>query len=499
MNNNKKIRVRFAPSPTGFIHIGNLRTVLFGYLFAKKNNGTFVVRIEDTDQNREVVGSLEKVLEMLQWINLTTDEGVMLDENNQVIEKGNYGPYIQSNRLDLYKKYAQGLIDADKAYPCFCSEERLTKMREDQQKEGAAPKYDGCCRKLSQAEAKEKIANGEKYVIRMKIPENRKVKFNDLVYGNIEIESNNIDDQVLVKSDGFPTYFLAVVVDDHLMEISHIFRGDDWISSAPKLVLLYEFFGWDMPAFVHVPNVISNNGKKLSKRRDSVSVEQFKNDGYLPEALVNFLALLGWNPGEGETREIFTISEIIQRFDLAHVHKAGAVFDLKKLDWLNSQYIKKLSIDELYEKALPFFQQKEFFKTASAEKKSPEFLKKVLTVELDRLPKLSDVGENNQFFFATDLNYEKSLLHWKEMSDEDLKKTLEKSKAILENISDENWSKENLEKVLLEAAGEKRGELLWPLRATLTGAQKSPSPFEVAWVLGKMESLERIKKAISLV
>jgi nondiscriminating glutamyl-tRNA synthetase len=493
-----KIRVRFAPSPTGFIHIGNLRTVLFGYLFAKKNNGTFIVRIEDTDQNREVAGSLEKVLEMLQWINLTTDEGVMLDGKNNVIEKGDCGPYVQSNRLDLYKKHAQELMDKDKAYPCFCTEERLVKMREDQQKEGVAPKYDGCCRKLSQIEAKERIAKGEKYVIRMKIPENRPVKFNDLVYGDVEIESSNIDDQVLVKSDGFPTYFLAVVVDDHLMEISHIFRGDDWISSAPKLVLLYEFFGWVMPAFVHVPNVIANNGKKLSKRRDSVSVEQFKNEGYLPEALVNFLALLGWNPGKGETQEIFTINEIIQRFDLSHVHKAGAVFDLKKLDWLNSQYIKKLSIEELYKKALPFFEQKDFYKNASPEKKSAEFLKKVLTVECDRLVKLSDVGENNQFFFAESLQYEKTLLRWKEMSDGDLRKTLEKSKNILENISDEDWTRENLEKVLLETAGEKRGELLWPLRAALTGAQKSPSPFEVAWVLGKRESLERIMKALSM-
>ncbi|MFZ2226621.1 MAG: glutamate--tRNA ligase [Candidatus Moraniibacteriota bacterium] len=498
MDDNKKVRVRFAPSPTGFIHIGNLRTVLFGYLFAKKNNGTFVVRIEDTDQSREVAGSLKKVLEMLQWINLTTDEGAMLDEKNNVIEKGDYGPYIQSNRLELYRKYAQELIEKDKAYPCFCSEERLKQMREDQQKDGVAPKYDGCCRKLSQTEAQEKIANGEKYVIRMKIPENETVKFTDLVYGDIKIESDNIDDQVLMKSDGFPTYFLAVVVDDHLMEISHIFRGDDWISSAPKLVLLYDFFGWDIPAFVHVPNVISNNGKKLSKRRDSVSVEQFKTDGYLPEALVNFLALLGWNPGAGETQEIFSIDEIIQRFDLGHVHKAGAVFDLKKLDWINGQYIKKLSIDDLYKQALPFFEQKDFYQKAGTEKKSSDFLKRVLTVELDRLPKLSDVGENNQFFFATNLQYEKSLLRWKEMSDAELKETLEKAKNILENISAENWTKENLEKNLMEAAGDRRGELLWPLRAALTGAQKSPSPFEVAWVLGKTESLRRIEKALAL-
>ena len=496
MKNN--IRVRFAPSPTGFIHIGNLRTVLFGYLFAKKNAGVFIVRIEDTDQNREVSGALEKVLEILQWINLTPDEGVMLDENHKVIEKGECGPYIQSNRLELYKKYAQELIASDKAYPCFCSQERLDEIREQQKKEGQAPKYDGLCRKLSSAEAQERIAKGEKHVIRLKVPEKKEVKFTDLVYGDISIESENIDDQVLIKSDGFPTYFLAVVVDDHLMGITHIFRGDDWISSAPKLVLLYEAFGWEMPAFVHVPNVISSSGKKLSKRRDSVSVEQFKLDGYLPEALINFLALLGWNPGKGNTQEIFSIEEIVEKFDLSHVHKGGAIFDLKKLDWLNAQYIKKLSIDELYEKSLEFFKQKDFFVSAPAEMKTEEYLKKVLTVEQDRLEKLSSVGESNQFFFSNEIAYDKNLLHWKDSSDEATASWLAKSKETLEKISESDWLRNVLEEKLLETAGDKKGDLLWPLRAALTGAQKSPSPFECAWVLGKKETILRIEKAMTL-
>ncbi|EKE11677.1 MAG: hypothetical protein ACD_15C00037G0006 [uncultured bacterium] len=493
---NKKIRVRFAPSPTGFIHIGNLRTVLFGYLFAKKNNGTFIVRIEDTDQNREVEGALEKVLEMLQWINIVTDEGVMLDSNGKVLEKGEFGPYIQSKRLDLYKRYAQELVEKGHAYPCFCSEERLNEVRERQKTEGEAPKYDGYCRKFSAQEAQEKIANGEKYVIRMKVPEEKTITFTDLVYGEISIESENVDDQVLIKSDGFPTYFLAVVVDDHLMEISHIFRGDDWLSSAPKLVLLYEFFGWEMPAFVHVPNVISGNGKKLSKRRDSVSVEQFKQDGYLPEALINFLALLGWNPGKGETQEIFSIAEIIQKFDLAHVHKAGAVFDLKKLDWINAQYIKKLSLDELYQKSLEFLAQKDFYRNASDDKKTEEYLKKVLTIEQERLVNLSEVGEYNRFFF-TDIEYDKEMLRWKKITDQELIESLEKSKTVLDEIPQENWEIKTLEEKLFAAAGDKKGDLLWPLRVALSGAQKSPSPMELAWVLGKSESLKRLYFALA--
>lgn len=490
-----KIRTRFAPSPTGFIHIGNLRTVLFGYLFTKKNNGDFIVRIEDTDQSREVEGSLEKTLEMLKWIGLVPNEGTMLDENKNIIEKGEYAPYIQSKRLDLYTKYAHELIDKGHAYYCFCTKERLDSLRDKQKEEKKAPKYDGFCKNISVEDAKERIKNGEKYVIRMKVPEKRGINFNDIIHGEIKVEAENIDDQVLIKSDGFPTYFLAVVVDDHLMNISHVFRGDDWLASAPKLVLLYEYLNWQMPIFVHVPNINNDSGKKLSKRRDSVSVEQFKNEGYLHEALINFLALLGWNPGEGSTQEIFTLDELVEKFDLSHVHKAGAVFDIKKLDWINSQWIKKLSIEELYEKALPFLQEKEFYKKASPEKKSQDYIKKVLLIEQDRLQNLSAVGESNQFFFQN-INFDKELLRWKDMNDEDLKKSLEKSLAVLENITEENWISENLEKILMESAGENRGELLYPLRATLTGEKKSPSPFECAWVLGKDESLKRINNAL---
>jgi glutamyl-tRNA synthetase len=333
----------------------------------------------------------------------------------------------------------------------------------------------------------------------MKMPEGEMIEADDLVRGKVSFKTDLIDDQILMKSDGFPTYHLANVIDDHEMGITHVIRGEEWLPSLPKHILLYRYFDWELPKFAHLPLLLNPDKTKLSKRQGDVAVEDYIKKGYLKEAIINFVALLGWNPGAGETQEIFSLDELVQRFELEKVHKAGAVFDLKKLDWINAEYIKKLSIDELYEKALPFFEQKEFFIQAGAEKKSPEFLKRVLTVEFDRLPKLSDVGENNQFFFATDLNYDKSLLRWKEMTDEYLKKNLEKVQELLGNISEDEWSRENLEAKLLAVAGEKRGELLWPLRAALTGTQKSPSPFEVAWVLGKTESLRRIEKAVSLV
>lgn len=497
MDDNKKIRVRFAPSPTGYMHVGNFRTALYTYLFAKKNNGEFLLRIEDTDQKRFIQDALEKLLKIIDWAGFEYSEGVYI-ENGGIIQKGGCGPYIQSERLDIYKKHANQLIENGTAYYCFCSEDVLENMRQTQIASKQAPMYDRTCFKLSKEEIQQKINSGEKYVIRQKINTEGITKYKDLIRGEIEFRNELLDDQILMKSDGYPTYNFANVVDDHLMNITHIFRGEEYVSSTPKYIQLYQNFNWDVPAFVHLPLLLNPDKTKLSKRQGDVAVEDYIKKGYLKEAIINFVALLGWNPGGGETREIFSLDELVEKFELEKVHKAGAVFDLKKLDWINTEYIKKLSLDELYEKSLPFFAEKKFYQNASVEKKSPEFLKKVLAVECDRLAKLNDVGENNQFFFADNLEYEKSLLRWKEMSDNDLKKTLEKSKEVLENISDENWTRENLEKKLMDVAGEKRGELLWPLRAALTGVQKSPSPFEVAWVLGKEESLNRIIKAISL-
>lgn len=515
MSTNKKIRVRFAPSPTGYMHVGGLRSALYNYLFARKNKGDFILKIEDTDRKRFVEGAVESLIGSLDWMGLQRDEGVFqgaeIKNDSEfvvssinypgVLEVGKFGPYIQSEKLEVYKNYVEQLMEKKLAYYCFCNSERLEKMREEQTAQKKPPMYDRhCLAKLSAEEIAEKLKNNEPYVVRLKVPKDRVIEFIDVVRGKISINTNTIDDQILMKSDGFPTYHLANIVDDHEMQISHVIRGEEWLPSTPKHILLYEAFGWTAPEFAHLPLLLSMDKKKLSKRMGDVAVEDYIKNGYLREAIINFVALLGWNPGEGETQEIFSLEDLVEKFDINKVHKAGAVFDLKKLDWLNAQYIKKLSVDELYEKSLPFLQQKDFYNNAGDDKKTEIYLKKVLTVEQERLVKLSEVGEDSKFFF---LESDKIVLgvddmRWKENSDEDTKYNLEKSKNVLENIEDKDWTLENIEKLLLEVAGDKRGDLLFPLRATLTGEKKSPSPFQVAWVLGKEESLRRINQGLSL-
>lgn len=471
-----KIRVRFAPSPTGFLHVGGFRTALYNFLFARKNKGVFILRIEDTDKKRFVPGATENLLKTLDWAGLSFDEG----------------PYTQSERLELYQKYARELIASDQAYYCFCEPDRLEKMKEEQRSKKQAPMYDRyCLNNVTEEEIQQKLKTNCPFTIRLKIPSNDKIKFTDLIRGKISIDTSTIDDQVLLKSDGFPTYHLANVVDDHLMKITHVIRGEEWLPSTPKHILLYRAFGWTLPEFAHLPLLLNPDRSKLSKRQGDVAVEDYIKKGYTKEAIINFVALLGWNPGSGSTQEIFTLPELIEQFNLSHVHKGGAVFDLQKLDWLNSEYIKKMSLDELYKKSLDFFAQKDFYRSASEEKKSEEYLKKVLTVEQDRLNNLLEVGEYDKFFFE-DIKYDAELLRWKTITNEEIKSSLEKSKSVLENFSEDSWTKENLEKNLLQAAGDRRGDLLWPLRVALTGEQKSPSPFEVAWVLGRKESCIRL-------
>lgn len=517
-----KIRTRFAPSPTGYMHIGNFRTALYAYIFARQNKGDFILRIEDTDKDRFIKGAIEGIISSLNWAGLRHNEGVFANSKfpaspaggqipiskqipkskiiksknyPNLIEIGDYGPYIQSERLEIYKKHSEDLIKNGKTYYCFCTPERLEKMRAGQTAVKQAPMYDRCCLKLSADEIKKKLENGEKYVIRQKINTEGITEFDDLIRGKVSFENKLLDDQVLLKSDGYPTYNFANVIDDHLMEISHIIRGEEFISSTPKFIQLYDNFGWDKPKFAHLPLLLNTNRTKLSKRQGDISIEDYIKKGYLKDAIINFVALLGWNPGKGETQEIFTLNELIQKFDLKKVHKGGAIFDLQKLDWINSQYIKKLSIDELCKLSKEFFEQKDFYLNAPEERKTENYLKKVLAVEQERLVNLSGVGESHRFFFQKPV-YEKELLRWKKMNDEELKNYLEKAKNILENTSDTDWTKENLEKILLEAAGEKRGELLWPLRVSLTGEKKSPPPHEVAWVLGKKEVIKRIEMAL---
>lgn len=512
MKNN--VRVRFAPSPTGYLHVGGLRSALYNYLFAKKNGGEFILRIEDTDRSRFVEGAIESLIISLDRMGMKYSEGVFLQStsDNQLVQIGEYGPYIQSERTDLYQKYALELIEKKKAYHCFCTAERLEAMRTEQIKNKQAPKYDKQCLSLSEEEIATRRASGEPCVIRLNVSSDRgDVTFADLVRGDVKFNVKDVDDQVLMKSDGFPTYHLANVVDDHLMEITQVIRGEEWLSSTPKHILLYEAFGWEVPQFAHLPLLLNADKSKLSKRQGDVAVEDYLVKGYLAEALINFVALLGWNPGQGATQEVFTLEELVEKFDLSSVHKSGAVFDLKKLDWLNGEYIKRLSVNELYEKVRDGgFLEKELIKNAPLEMQTEEYLKRVLAIERERLAKLSDIGEQNLFFFAVDPVYDPKKLNWKENTAEMTRESLSHAEKILSEVSDADWlQKEAIEKILMEAAvhaqslggieaGRSKGDFLWPLRFALTGADKSPSPFDCAWVLGKEESLKRIRFAIEL-
>ena len=326
------VKVRFAPSPTGYLHIGGLRTALYNYLFAKNNHGKMLLRIEDTDQSRLVEGAIEGLIHSMNWAEIYHDEGPFIEEG-QIKQKGDNGPYIQSQRLEIYNQYIKQLLDNGWAYHCFCSKERLDELREEQSRKGQTPKYDGHCRDLTKEKVQEKIEAGMEYVIRLKLPENRLVAFDDIVRGHIVVNTEDLDDQVLIKSDGYPTYHFAVIVDDHLMGITHVIRGEEWLPSTPKHVLLYEAFGWEAPKFVHLPNILNRDRKKLSKRHGDVAVEDFIRKGYLPEALINFIALLGWSPGIDQ--EIFSMDELIELFDLKRVNKSGAIFDINKLNWMN--------------------------------------------------------------------------------------------------------------------------------------------------------------------
>lgn len=474
----KTIRTRIAPSPTGMMHIGTLRTMLYSYYFAKKNNGEILLRIEDTDQSRKVDGAVESLEKMIAWAGISYD-GKMT---------------FQSNRLDLYKEHVKTLLDNRTAYHCFCTPERLDAMRKEQQIAKKPPMYDRTCCALSEDDVQKRIDAGEKYVIRMKVPRGEDVFFDDVVRGKVSFSTNTIDDQVLMKSDGFPTYHLANVVDDHDMGITHVIRGEEWLSSTPKHILLYRAFGWDAPRFAHLPLLLNADRSKLSKRQGDVCVEDYIEKGYLRDALINFVALLGWNPGKGSTEEIFSMKELIEQFDLAKVHKAGAVVDPKKLNWMNAQYIKRMSIDDLYKCTLSFLEKKEYYDPT---KHSEVFIRKLLTVEQERLETLDGIGEENLFFFQN-ISVEKELLRWKENSDEETIAVLTKARTHLEGVSEKEWTRENLEKLLMDAAGEKRGDFLWPLRAALTGEKRSPSPFDCAWVLGKEETLKRVTHAIEL-
>ena len=353
---NTKIRVRFAPSPTGFLHVGGLRTALFNYLFARHNNGVFILRIEDTDRTRYVEGATENLISILHWCGLDYDEGPYLDEQGRIYQKGDYGPYIQSQRIEIYKKFAEELLKNGYAYRCFCTPQRLEELRKTQLLNKQPPMYDRFCRNLSQKESDER-AKSEPYTIRLKVPD-EEIVVKDLLRGEVKFDGRLIDDQILLKSDGYPTYHLANVVDDHLMEITHVIRGEEWLSSTPKHILLYKYFGWETPKFVHLPLLLSPDRSKLSKRSGDVSVEDYKKEGYLPEAIINYVALLGFSTEDSQ--QFFTKEELIQKFTLERCSESPAIFDKQKLLWMNSEYIRKTDIERLYIYTKTFLEQAGF-------------------------------------------------------------------------------------------------------------------------------------------
>jgi nondiscriminating glutamyl-tRNA synthetase len=484
----KKIRFRFAPSPTGYLHIGGLRTALFAYLGAKSQGGEFILRIEDTDSKREVVGAVESLIDILKWSGIKFDEGAGFG--------GKYGPYIQSERKKIYEKYLGELLKKDGAYHCFCSPERLSKMREEQQSKKLPPRYDRLCRNLDPKEVKEKIKNKEKFVIRQKMPLEGEVVVKDLLRGEIKFQASELEDHVLIKSDGMPTYQFAVVVDDHTMEISHVVRGEEWIPSFPKNSLLYRAFGWEEPLFAHLPLALNKEGGKLSKRQGDVSVEDFKKKGYLIEALINFCALLGWHP-KGD-QDIFTLEELIKIFRIEDIGISPAIFDIEKLDYLNGYYIRQKNLEQLTDMCLPYLEEN-ISLSSNPVKKERAFIRSVVFLEQERLKKLSEISELTDFFFKDEIDYDKSLLIWKNLSEVQVKSNLQEIEQILSCLNDADWTTQRLNDVVfiyIKGKEAKVGDYLWPLRVALSGKKASPSPFEIAGVLGRSETLSRVESAI---
>lgn len=484
------VRVRFAPSPTGYLHIGGLRTALYNYLYARKMGGQFILRIEDTDRTRFVEGAIENLIDSLKWAGIDYDEGVMV-ENGQVVEKGETGPYIQSQRLEIYKKYVDELIEKGHAYYCFCSKERLDKVREEQKIKGMVPKYDGFCRDIPLEEAKKRVEAGEEYVVRLKLPKNTDISFNDAVRGKVTINTDEIDDQVLMKSDGFPTYHMAVVVDDHLMGITHVVRGEEWLPSTPKHVYLYEAFGWEAPTFVHLPTVLNKDRKKLSKRQGDVSVEDFKNKGYLPEGLVNYLALVGWSSEDGE--EILTLDEMTEKFTFERVGKSGGIFDVEKLNWVNAHYVKQYPTEKIAELSIPFMTEANLMTEEEIKANWDWYVLLIETVK-ESLSNLSEVPEKVGFLFGDlDITEEDAKA---ELAGEQVPQLIEAFETELSGVDsvDEEFANGVMKKIQ-KATGIKGKQLFMPVRAAISGNVHGPELKNIIYLLGKDKLLKRLDEA----
>ncbi len=471
------VRTRFAPSPTGYMHLGNLRSALYTYLYAKKHDGRFILRIEDTDQARYVEGAVDVIYNTLRDIGMLWDEGPDVG--------GGYGPYVQSARKAMYKPYAEQLVKAGKAYYCFCTNEELDARREESSAKGEVWKYDKHCLHLSPEEVQKRIAAGEPHVIRQNVPLSGEASFDDLIYGHIAVDSAELDDMVLVKADGMPTYNFANVIDDHTMAITHVMRGNEYLSSTPKYNLLYDAFGWEKPVYIHMTPIMRDASHKLSKRDGDAYYEDYLKKGYLKEAIVNYVALLGWNPGD--EREFFTLDELKEAFDVDGMSKSPAIFDVNKLTWMNAEYVRRLSPEEFTRHALPYYEQ------AGVAGMDKDILCRILQKRTEVFTQIPQMVE----FLAMLPEYDTELFTNKKCKTDAAVSTevLDFVIPALEALPD--WTEEALHDLLIGMAqerGMKNGTLLWPVRIALAGKQVTPGgAIEIAALLGREESLKRLK------
>jgi len=495
----QRVRTRFAPSPTGHLHVGGLRTALYNYLYAKSMGGDFIVRIEDTDQSRKVEGAEQSLLNTLEVTGIVPDESF--------IHGGNFGPYVQSERLDIYKKYCEQLLEQKQAYYCFSTAEELDENRKLQMKQGMQPKYDRTWLpeemggNMPESEIRRKREEGAPFVVRMREPDYISIMFEDMVRGPIEFDSATVDDQVLMKSDGFPTYHFASVIDDHLMEISHVIRGEEWLSSMPKHILLYEFFGWEPPKVAHLPLLLNPDRSKLSKRQGDVAAEDFISKGYSPEAIINFVALLGWNEGEGCEREVYSLDELKDKFTLRRVGKAGAVFNVEKLGWLEKQYIKARPASEIISAIKPLLQAELAKKETGMDADrlvSDDYLGQVIELMRERVNFEHEfISFSRYFYFDPEEFDEKAVAkRWVDDTNEVLGEFIE----VLENTAD--FSADNIEaalKAFVAPREKKPAFLIHPVRILTSGVGFGPSLYHMLEVLGKETVIRRLRKGIGVV
>jgi nondiscriminating glutamyl-tRNA synthetase len=479
------VRVRFPPSPTGRLHVGGARTALFNWLFARKSGGAFILRIEDTDRTRSSEEYVKSIMDGLRWLGIDWDEGPDVG--------GNYGPYIQSQRVHIYQKYARILLEIGAAYKCYCSQERLERMRKEQEARKEPPRYDRACRNLSDEERERLERQGIKPVIRLKVPLDGVTGFVDMIRGRIEFENKTLEDLVLLKSDGFPTYHLANVVDDHLMEITHVMRGEEWISSTPKHVLIYKAFGWDPPNFAHLPIILAPDRSKLSKRHGAVSIEEFRDQGYLKEAMINYLALMGWS--YDDKTEIFSVDELIEKFSIERVGKAAAIFDIQKLQWMNGFYIRRLPLDRLVDLCIPYLRRAGLIGEELGEEER-DYIRRVVALEQERLKLLSEISWLVEFFFKEEIEYDPQAVD-KVLRKEGAIDILKKLIPRLEDLqSFDASSVESCCRALIAELGIKGGDLIHPVRVAITGRTFGPGLFDVMATLGKERTIRRIEEAI---